>query len=242
LKKKTIYGYFGSGFQNFMKITCSLPKFIPKAKTILEGGNFSCDSFRGIQLAPFESNISYTLRFMIDCKVTGLNWIEIKKENWKRTADKLTTAQLEVDVHYSNLISHSPEGEWSKVAPLRILSFDIECAGRKGVFPDSSIDPVIQIASVVTLQGESSPFIKNVFTLNSCAHIFDAHILSYKNEDDLLLNWSEFFRLVDPDIVTGYNIMNFDWPYLLSRAETLKVSGFPYLGRLKGFFKNNIRL
>lgn len=50
-------------------------------------------------------------------------------------------------------ISHAPDGEWSKIAPLRILSFDIECAGRKGIFPEASVDPVIQIANMVTRQG-----------------------------------------------------------------------------------------
>jgi len=30
-------------------------------------------------------------------------------------------------------------------------------------------------------------------------------------------------RTVDPDIITGYNIQNFDLPYLLNRAATLKV-------------------
>jgi DNA polymerase delta subunit 1 len=53
----------------------------------------------------------------------------------------------------SSVVSHAPEGEWSKIAPLRILSFDIECAGRKGIFPEAEIDPVIQIASMVTRQG-----------------------------------------------------------------------------------------
>lgn len=62
------------------------------------------------------------------------------------------------------LISHAPEGEWSHVAPLRILSFDIECAGRKGIFPEADKDPVIQIANMVTRQGLSllpsrSPFL-----------------------------------------------------------------------------------
>jgi DNA polymerase elongation subunit (family B) len=33
-----------------------------------------------------------------------------------------------------------------------VLSFDIECAGRKGHFPEAKIDPVIQIASMVTVQ------------------------------------------------------------------------------------------
>ena len=50
-------------------------------------------------------------------------------------------------------MSHTPEAEWLKIAPLRILSFDIECAGRKGIFPEPKVDPVIQIANVVTIQG-----------------------------------------------------------------------------------------
>ena len=54
---------------------------------------------------------------------------------------------------YDNIVSHAAEGNWSKIAPLRILSFDIECAGRKGIFPEASTDPVIQIANMVTRQG-----------------------------------------------------------------------------------------
>lgn len=40
--------------------------------------------------------------------------------------------QLEVDVAWTDFVSHPPEGEWQGIAPLRVLSFDIECAGRKG--------------------------------------------------------------------------------------------------------------
>ena len=52
---------------------------------------------------------------------------------------------LNISLSYSDLISHAPEGEFSKMAPFRILSFDIECAGRKGHFPEPTHDPVIQV-------------------------------------------------------------------------------------------------
>ena len=45
--------------------------------------------------------------------------------------------------------------------------------------------------------------------------------------------WSEFVTTVDPDIITGYNVVNFDLPYLLNRASTLKVFPFSLLGRIK---------
>ena len=43
----------------------------------------------------------------------------------------------------------------------------------------------------------------------------------------LFQEWSDFFQEVDPDVVTGYNIVNFDLPYLLNRASTKKVTSSP---------------
>ena len=45
--------------------------------------------------------------------------------------------------------------------------------------------------------------------------------------------WSEFVREVDPDVITGYNIQNFDFPYILDRAAHLKLKDFNFLGRIK---------
>lgn len=48
-----------------------------------------------------------------------------------------------------------------------------------------------------------------------------------------LQEWAKFVRTVDPDIITGYNINNFDMPYLLNRANHLKSETFSFLGRIK---------
>ena len=45
--------------------------------------------------------------------------------------------------------------------------------------------------------------------------------------------WKEFVRLVDPDVITGYNIITFDMPYILGRALRLQLNSFSYLGRVK---------
>ena len=134
---------------------------------------------------------------------------------------------------YKDIIAHPADGEWQKMAPLRILSFDIECAGRQGIFPEPQIDPIIQIANMVTRQGESKPFIRNVFTLKSCAHIAGSQVLSFENENKMLIEWRNFLEEADPDVVIGYNTSNFDIPYLVDRAKALKVTQFPYFGRLK---------
>jgi DNA polymerase delta subunit 1 len=67
-------------------------------------------------------------------------------------------------LRYDEFISHAPEGDWSSIAPLRILSFDIECAGRKGIFPEAEEDPVIQIANMVTRQGASGVGVGDQYT------------------------------------------------------------------------------
>ena len=136
-------------------------------------------------------------------------------------------------MHYRDLIAHHNDGEWAKMAPLRILSFDIECAGRKGVFPEANQDPVIQIANVVTRYGEPKPFVRNVFCLDTCSLIVNTQIFEFAAEDKMLMAWRDFLEQVDPDVIIGYNIANFDFPYLLDRAKHLKCTKFPYWTRLK---------
>ena len=132
------------------------------------------------------------------------------------------------------MVSHPPEGEWAHVAPLRILSFDIECAGRKNTFPEASKDPIIQIAATLTIQGETQPRIRTIFNLRSCSNIVGAEIHCFELEDDLLMAWLDFIQRIDPDVIIGYNIMNFDFPYILDRAVALGLDRFPYLGRISG--------
>ncbi len=45
--------------------------------------------------------------------------------------------------------------------------------------------------------------------------------------------WRDLLVETDADVVIGYNICNFDLPYLIKRAETLKVSTFPFWGRIR---------
>ncbi|CAE6417480.1 unnamed protein product [Rhizoctonia solani] len=190
-------------------------------------------------ITTYESNMPFELRFMVDREIVGMNWVEAPAGTYelRSNTQKISNCQIELNIRYDLIKSYPAEGEWSKVAPLRILSFDIECAGRKGIFPEASIDPVIQIANMVTVQGESSPFVRNVFTLDDCAHIVGSDVISFKKEDAMLLAWRKFVEEVDPDVVIGYNIANFDLPYLLDRARALKGAsdGFPYLGRVKQY-------
>ena len=58
-------------------------------------------------------------------------------------------------------------------------------------------------------------------------------MLEHKDEGKLLLAWRKFVEQVDPDVIIGYNIGGFDFPYLLDRAKALQLKKFPFLGRMK---------
>lgn len=55
-----------------------------------------------------------------------------------------------------------------------------------GIFPEPNTDPVIQIASLVQRQGEKEPFIRTIFTLQSCASIVGSQVLCFSQEAQLL--------------------------------------------------------
>ncbi|KAI8823617.1 DNA polymerase family B-domain-containing protein [Fimicolochytrium jonesii] len=236
VQRSSIYGYHGPRKALFLRVILRLASFIPAAKRMFTTGFTVNGLGRMVSNPTYESNIPYPLRFMIDAQIQGASWVELPARTYvvRNPSSALTTSQIEIDIFCEDIVAHQPEGEWQKIAPLRILSFDIECAGRKGVFPEASVDPVIQIANMVTLQGESRPFIRNVFTLKKCANIVGTHTLSFETEEELLQAWSDFVVKMDPDMLIGYNINGFDFPYLLERAETLKLEDFPYLGRIKG--------
>ncbi|KAJ3364525.1 DNA-directed DNA polymerase delta [Allomyces javanicus] len=236
-QKESLMNFHGNRKSTFLKITLAHPKLVPPLRRQFETSQVRLDGAAQFTFATltYEANLAYLLRYMIDADIAGMAWLELRRGTYhlRTGVHRETTAQIEVDVLASHVIAHEPVDEWAAMAPLRILSFDIECAGRKGAFPDPKIDPVIQIANMVTVQGETQPFIRNVFTLGSCAAIVGSDVRSYASEAELLLAWSEFVQECDPDIVTGYNILNFDWTYLLDRAATLKVTSFPYFGRVK---------
>ncbi len=166
--------------------------------------------------------------------MAGMSWVEVPTGRYHvmPARERHSNCQIEAYAHYRDLIAHPPEGDWAKMAPLRILSFDIECAGRKGIFPEANMDPVIQIANVVTRYGEPKPFVRNVFCMDTCSLIVNTQIFEYEAEEKMLMGWRDFLEKVDPDVIIGYNIANFDFPYLLDRAKHLKCPRFPYWSRL----------
>ena len=82
--------------------------------------------------------------------------------------------------------------------------------------------------------GEKKALVSNCFVLDGCAPIVGSEAKEFSSEKALLTAWSQWVVELDPDVVTGFNINNFDWPYLLDRASHFKLRDFSQMTRVRG--------
>ena len=166
----------------------------------------------------YEANLPPMLRCFHTVKVSGCSWVSVDKyEEIKDEDEKESFCDIELRV------------DWRKIkpiikdqnAPLRILSFDIECNSIDGEFPQAKRlgDAVIQIGSTYTYLGESLPYRQHIVCLDETSKVDGAIVEWYDNEKDLVLGWIKEVIDNDCDIITGYNIFYFDEPYIHDRCE-----------------------
>lgn len=235
LLRSSIYGYTAGGHREFLRITLRSPAHVAPARRLLEEGF----EFAGkaTALPTYESNIPFLVRYMVDARLTGMCWVRLAGGSYRAAPAGQAASTCQWEVHADDWRTPQglpSEGEFATLAPLRVLSFDIECVGRRGAFPDAAQDPVTQIACTVTLHGAQRPFVKAVFCLGTCSHIVGVDLRTFADERGLLLGWQAFVQECDPDLLIGYNILNFDLPYLLGRAEALRLPEVCLLGRVVG--------
>ena len=73
--------------------------------------------------------------------------------------------------------------------------------------------------------GDNMPYFNHCVVLNTCDDTKDVPnsvIESYDTEKELLIGWRNIIQKEDPDIIIGYNIFGFDYPFLYTRAEENK--------------------
>ena len=101
-----------------------------------------------------------------------------------------------------------------------------------GFFPELNGDPIIQIGTTVHIYGEKECCYRSIVTVGSCDPIVDVEVYPCNSERELLLKWRDIILKLDPDVMTGYNILGFDMSYLYERAIECGISNeFCKLGR-----------
>lgn len=156
-------------------------------------------------------------------------WIKFKGIEVVCEEDKFTSCDREflVDLRLcktqgikpKDLISRSLKTTIPK--PL-VLSFDLEVNSEDTItMPKASRpgDVVFQISCVFSRLG-SNTYNKYLLSLGDPQkHIVGAEVLKYSTEQKLLMGFKDLINEKNPNVVIGYNIFNFDIPYLMDRAN-----------------------
>ena len=246
VQKKDLDGFTNEENFNFLKIIVKNEKAFTKCKYILCPGKgrpkvvIPNITSRDIDFKLYEANIEPFIRFCHIQNIKLSGWCEIEKYN----IEDNSRCQIDVSCKWKNI---NPI-DITNPAKIYILSFDIESYSERGhkaqknIFPDPELenDIVTQIGSTLHIYGTNIKA-EYCFTVNSKK---DKYVEEQENivtvvcesEKDLLQKWIKFIRKLDPDIITGYNINNFDWEYIYKRCKLLEIElDLKYLTRLHDY-------
>ncbi|MBI1971950.1 MAG: ribonuclease H-like domain-containing protein [Candidatus Aenigmarchaeota archaeon] len=157
----------------------------------------------------FEADILFKYRFMADYVVSGMGWIEAD------TADVNThTVKTNKTVNITRLKPF----ESTTNTQTKYLAIDIETLSRSGGLPDPSEDEIIIISTAFYPEDKN----RKSLVLTTRGANSDS-VIRCLDETEMLEKLRTIIDDYDPDVITGFNINNFDMPFLLKRMEVAKI-------------------
>nr|AFM85236.1 DNA polymerase [Myotis ricketti herpesvirus 2] len=163
----------------------------------------------------FETNVDATRRFILDHNFSTFGWYHCTSAI-PRIRDRDSWTDLEFDCSVDDLKFFSERTDWPEY---QIMSFDIECIGECG-FPNPirDEDMILQISCVLWSVGSSQRPKNILLNVGTCDPVEDTEVYECPSELDMLYLFFTLIRDFDVEFVTGYNISNFDFPYIIDRA------------------------
>ncbi len=169
-----------------------------------------------------EQNASPVLQFTSSRKLPTAGWISCSAKEVPDGDDRLSLCPLEYTANHKFV---NPVDCADMVSPL-VLSMDIEVnSSNPSRMPKASVpkDDVRMISCVFFKQGtKEKDWDKVLLTLGEPDPDKvgeDVEIRMFDTEGELLVGYAEIIREKNPQIIIGYNILSFDYPYMTDRAR-----------------------
>jgi len=160
----------------------------------------------------FEADILFKYRFMNDLGLAGLKWL-------KASGAQTTTRTVNADINIS--ATHIEAVELEDTVPYKYMSFDIETTSKKDEVPDPKKDEIIMISAAFSPNYRN---LKSVVLVSKQIKRPEKYAMTFNNEKEMLEKFVEMIKDFDPDFIFGYNVNNFDFPYLLERFRVNRIS------------------
>ena len=177
-----------------------------------------------IKIKMHEQDASPILQFISYRNIPTAGWIDFVGKKVE-DENKITMCHNEYIVKWKNV---KPNTTLSIVAKPLILSFDIEAySTNPSAMPKANKpgDKVFQISCILYIHGNlentMKKYILSLGELDSKTVGKDVEILLFDTEYDLIIGFTKFIQEHNANIIIGYNILNFDIPYLIERSKYL---------------------
>ncbi|BBM13202.1 DNA polymerase catalytic subunit [pteropodid alphaherpesvirus 2] len=220
--------------------------------------SYLCDNFWP-QIKKYEGGVDATTRFILDNPgFTTFGWYRLQAGasgpfQLRDPAAFSTASDIEVNCTADNLAADASRQD---LPAYKLMCFDIECkagGADETAFPVASNpeDLVIQISCLFYDVPTSQLEHILLFSLGSC-DLPDAYredlarrnlpepvVLEFDSEFEMLLAFVTVIKQYGPEFVTGYNIINFDWPFVIAKLTDIYKTPLDGYGRFnsRGMFR-----
>ena len=224
IKLKRSEGFTNDTESYFAKLVFNNSDVMRKYRNLFEYGVVEIPTVsllsKAFKYKLYEANLPPMFRCFHIKNISGCSWVETSKYLEITDEDeKESLCDIEMFVNWKHLEPIQKDYN----APLRILSFDIECTSIDGGFPCAKRkgDKIIQIGATYTTLGTNIPYRNYIACLNETSNIDGIIVESCKTEEQLLLAFLDEVNTNDCDIMTGYNIFFFDEKYMYDRCKEI---------------------
>ena len=172
-----------------------------------------------VKLRMHEQDADPILQLTVAKDLPTSGWISFAG-NLVPEVDKITLCDLEYKVNWKNM----KKCDRATVGLPKIMGFDIEVnSSNPSAMPkaEKPEDKIFQISCVFSREG-SSEYESHLLTLGDPVQSIvgeEAIIHRFLNEAELIVGFTELIRKENPNVIVGYNILNFDIPYMIDRSK-----------------------
>jgi DNA polymerase elongation subunit (family B) len=167
----------------------------------------------------YECNIEPHIRFMHINNLSSCGWVSIDQSKLKENKN-----YSDCDHSYKvNWKEVKPSDNDDRIAPFKIMAYDIECISCDHNFPQAErkTDKIIQIGMTMYRYGSMICYEQHILTLGECSAIKGANVECYKTEKGLIRGWAKKIKDLRPDFKAGYNNFGFDDRYIYDRIARI---------------------
>jgi len=196
------------------------------------------DEWNFIKCEVWEDNISVVRKLLTIKKIRYSQWFTVEGERVP-DEEKVSTIKNEYIADWTTMspVASEISKKWNSCPG--ILSMDIECYSqnhRAMPYKHNANDVAYMISAIYQRYHDASSRKRYGIIFGDCNDIppeklANCQIIRVNSEYEMIEAYGKILQETDPEIVIGYNILAFDYPYLNARVTRWNKS-WPVLGRI----------